>query len=80
MEQIQRLAEPAVIPALGLLQAMQVLVELLAGRPGGAVDALEHGVAAVAPPIGAGHLEQLEAPIRPVDGPCGPRHRSNQPS
>ena len=60
MEQIERLAQPAVISALGLLQAMEVLVELLAGRPGGAVDALEHGVAAVAPPVGPGHLEQLE--------------------
>ncbi|KAG1243083.1 hypothetical protein G6F65_022641 [Rhizopus arrhizus] len=39
---------------------MQVGFLVFLGRPGGAVDALEHLVLAVAAPVGAGHLHQLE--------------------
>jgi len=41
---------------------MQVLLEFLFGRPGRAVDALQHLVAAVAAPVGAGQLGQAELP------------------
>ena len=40
---------------LGLLQAPQIFIELLLRRKGGAVDALEHLVALVPAPVGAGH-------------------------
>ena len=39
---------------------LQVGVELLLRRPGGAVDALQHRRLRIAAPIGAGHLHQLE--------------------
>src|SRR6185437_11891377 len=39
----------------------QVLVEVLLGGPGGAVDALELGISGVAAPIGSGHAHQLES-------------------
>ena len=60
VEQIELLAEPAMIAPLRFLEPVQVGVELLAARERGAVDPLEHGVAAVAPPVGAGQLGQLE--------------------
>ena len=69
VEQVELLAEPAVVAALGLREPVQVVVELLAARPGGAVDALQHRVAAVAPPVGAGDLEQLERADPPGRGP-----------
>src|SRR5207244_6053480 len=49
-----------VVPLLRLLEPPQMLVELLLREPRGAVDALEHRVALVAPPVGAGGREQLE--------------------
>jgi len=39
---------------------MQVLVELVLGREGGAVDAGQHGPPHVAAPVGAGDAEELE--------------------
>ena len=39
-----------VVAALGLLQTMQVLLEILVGGPRGAVDPLQHLVPGVAPP------------------------------
>jgi len=49
-----------VVALLGLFQHRQVGVLVFLLRPGRAVDALEHLVLAVAAPIGAGHLHQLE--------------------
>ena len=60
MEQPHFLADAAMVALLRLLDLQQVRVQLLLVAPGGAVDAAEHGVAVVAPPIGAGHLLQLE--------------------
>ena len=60
MEQIHLLADAAMVAAFRLLQHMQVGVELLLVAPGGAVDAAQHGVAVIAPPIGTSHLHQLE--------------------
>ena len=48
------------IALLGLLDALEVRVEVLAARPGGAVDALQHLVAFVAAPVRAGDAGQLE--------------------
>ncbi len=59
-EQVELLAEPAVIALLRLLQLLQVALEGLAVRPGGAIDALQHLVAGVAPPVGPGDLGELE--------------------
>ncbi len=60
MEQVHLPAEPAVVAALGLLQPMEVAVEVLLRGPGGAVDARQHRVVGIAAPIGAGDLHQLE--------------------
>ena len=60
MEQVHLAAEPAVVALLGFLDLLEVGVELFLLGEGGAVDAGEHRVVAVAAPIGAGHLHQLE--------------------
>ncbi len=48
------------VPPLRLLDAPQVLLQLLGRRPDGAVDALEHRPLLVAAPVRAGHLHELE--------------------
>jgi hypothetical protein len=60
VEQVQFAAQLAVVALLGLLQHRQVLLQVVLGGPGRAVDALQHLVAVVAAPVGAGHLHQLE--------------------
>ncbi|MDT4823292.1 hypothetical protein FQZ97_565130 [compost metagenome] len=60
MEQVEFAADLAVVAALGLFQHVQIGFLLFLGRPGGAVNALEHLVLAVAAPVGASHLHQLE--------------------
>jgi len=60
VEQVQLQAQLAVVAPLGLLQAVQVLGQGLVRLPGRAVDALQHGPVLVAPPVGAGHLHELE--------------------
>ena len=70
MEQVHLPAEPPVVALLRLLQLVQVGLQLLLVAPCGAVDALEHGVAVIAAPIGAGDLHQLEA----LADPAGGRH------
>ena len=60
VEQVELAAQAAVIALLGLLEHREVLLQLLLRGPGRAVDALEHLVAMVAAPVGAGHLHQLE--------------------
>ena len=60
VEQVQFLAELAVVALFGFLQHRQVGLEFFLAGPGGAVDALQHLVAVVAAPVGAGHLHQLE--------------------
>ena len=59
-EEPQLPAQAAVVPALGLLQELQVLFEFLGGGKGGAVDALQHGPVLVAPPVGPGGGGELE--------------------
>ena len=60
VEQVELAADAPVIALLGLLEALQVLIQLLAVGPRGAVDPLQHLVARIAAPVGAGHLGQLE--------------------
>ena len=60
MEQVHLAAEPAVVALLGFLDLLEISVELFLLGEGGAVDAREHRIVAVAAPIGAGHLHQLE--------------------
>jgi hypothetical protein len=60
VEQVHRPSQLAVVALLRLLDARQVRVQVLPGRPGGAVDALQLLAPGVAPPIGAGQLGQLE--------------------
>ena len=75
-EQVELLAELAVVALLGLFQPLQVLVQFLLGEEGGAVDALQLLVVLVALPVGAGDGQQLERLDRSVDGTCGPRQKS----
>ena len=60
MEQIHLAAKAAMVAALGLLDLLQIGVEVFLLGEGGAVDAAEHGAVAVAAPIGARHLHELE--------------------
>ena len=60
MEQVHLAAEPAVVALLGFLDLLEIGVELFLLGEGGAVDAGQHRVVAIAAPIGAGDLHQLE--------------------
>ena len=60
VEELEIDAHPPMVAALRLLEPRQVLLELRLAGEGRAVDALEHRVALVAPPVGARDLEQLE--------------------
>ena len=60
VEQVHLAAELAVVALRGLLQLMQVLLQLLRVGEGRAVDAGHHAVGGVAAPIGAGRRHQLE--------------------
>ena len=57
-EEVELLAELAVVALLGLLDALEVGVEVLLREPRGAVDALEHRAVGVAAPVGAGDLQR----------------------
>ena len=56
MEQVHLAAELAVVALLGLFDLLEIGVELLLLGEGGAVDAGQHRVVAVAAPIGARDL------------------------
>ena len=60
VEQIQRLADLAMVALLRFFQTMQVGLKLLLVFPGSTVDALQHLVVGVATPIGARHLHQFK--------------------
>ncbi len=59
-EQVELVAELAVITALGLGEQLEVALLRLRGLPRGAVDALETGIVLVAAPIGGGAAGELE--------------------
>ena len=60
MEQVQLLAQLAVVALLGFFQHVQVLFQVFFLGPGRAVDTLQHFVIAVTTPVGTGYLHQLE--------------------
>ena len=60
VEQIHLAAELAMVALLGLLDLLEVGVELLLLGEGGAVDARQHFAVGIAAPIGAGDFHQLE--------------------
>jgi len=60
LKEVQLPAELAVIAALGLLDEGEVLLHLFGCREPRPVNALEHLVVLVAPPVGARHVEELE--------------------
>ena len=60
VEEIELLAELAVVALLGLFEPQQIGIQLFLVAPGGAVDALKLRVLRIAAPIGAGDLGQLE--------------------
>ena len=59
-EEIELPAEDPVVALPRLLQPVEVGLEVFLLEPGGAVDPLEHLPLLVAPPIGAGGVQQLE--------------------
>ena len=61
-KQVQLPAEDAVVPFFRFSQPVQVIVKLFAGRPGRAVNALEHFLRRVAVPIRAGHRHHFCTP------------------
>ena len=60
VEEVHLAPELAVVASLGLLEHVQVGLELFLARPRGAVDPLEHLVAGVAAPVRARDAHQLE--------------------
>ena len=58
-EQVELLPEPSVIALLYFLQEEQVFVELLFLCKSAAVDACEHSVPGIAPPVGSRRLHEL---------------------
>ena len=71
-EQVELGPEPSVIALGRLLQLVQVLLEVGVTRPRRSVDALQHRIALVAPPVGAGDPRQLEVPEPVGVGHVGP--------
>ncbi len=68
VEEVHLAADPAMIAPRRLLEHGEIGLELLAVPETDPVDALEHLVAAVAAPVGAGHLHQLEGVGRELPG------------
>ena len=62
LEQIQFPSEAAVVALAGLFQDTQMFVERLLRREAGPVNPLEHLVALIPSPVGAGDAEELEGP------------------
>ena len=71
-EQVHFGAQLAVVALGGLLQPGQVCLQVLLGGPGGAVDALKHGILFVASPVGRGRTHQFEALNVASIGQVGP--------
>ena len=59
-EEVKLFAELAVVATLGLLEELEVARKVGLVLPGGAVDALQHGLVRVAAPVGARHAHELE--------------------
>ena len=62
MEEAEVLADAAMVPLLGLLEAGEMALERLLALEGRAVDALELRAGLVTPEVGAARLEELHGP------------------
>src|SRR6185437_9226338 len=60
--EVELAPDAAVIAPFGLLQPVQIGLELLLVGPGGAVDSLQHLVAGIPAPVRSGDLGELECP------------------
>src|SRR5262245_42306020 len=60
-EQVQLAAQHTMIPLTRFFQLVQILLQHLLRRPGGAVDALQHLLMLIASPISPCYLEQLDS-------------------
>src|SRR5207247_2707157 len=60
MEEVELAPEPAVVAALGLLEPLEVRVEVVLRVEGGAVDAGELRLRRVPAPVGAGEAGELD--------------------
>ncbi|MPL93326.1 hypothetical protein SDC9_39452 [bioreactor metagenome] len=60
VEEVHLLAELAVVALGGFLEHDHVRLQVIAGAEGDAIDALQHRPRAVAQPVGAGDMGQLE--------------------
>jgi len=60
VEEVLLLADLAVIALFRFFELMQVGLECFLVSPGGAVDALQHGVVAVTAPVGARYAHEFE--------------------
>ena len=67
-EEVELLSQHPMVALAGLLQSVEVGVQVLPLEPGGAVDPLQHLPLLVSPPIGPCRMQQLE-----VLEPAGPR-------
>ena len=76
VEQVKLLADLAMVALFGLCQPVQVLVLVLLFRPGGAVNPLEHLVSSRRASTAPATFISLNTRSLPVEGTCGPRHRS----
>ena len=61
MEEVELLAEAAVIALFRLFEAVHIGLQLLLVTPRSAIDTLQHRLAGIPAPVGAGELHQLEA-------------------
>ena len=78
-EQAELGAEPAVVAGPRLLEPLQVLLEVRLAEERGPVDAGEHLRSSRRRASRRPATElSLNALIRPVEGPCGPRQRSTK--
>ena len=59
-EELELLADAPVVASLGVLDRFEVVLELVLGLPGRAVDALEHRALLVAAPVRARDVGELE--------------------
>ena len=78
VEEIELRAEAPVVALLRLLEHLEIRVLVLLACPRGAVDALEHSFLESPRQYAPATRISLKVLSLPVEGTCGPRHRSIQ--
>ena len=71
-EQVELLAQQAVVAALGFLNLIEIILKIFLREERSAVDALELGILLVAQPVGARDVQQLEGLDLAGGGDVGP--------